>query len=552
MPAAEDTHDFLEGGADLAAGQWRYLSQLLERNAESALGRRYRFAEIRDPREYRHRVPLVEYGDLRPLVERAAGGERRVLTNERNLAFFKTSGSASKPKWIPVTPSLVREKTRAFGIFYHLLYRDHPRLDGGRWIANFADHAEREKTPGGRPVLSETSFWNERMQGFQARDRWPIPPVLREVADPELRFFAAARFALQSSLQAILSLNPSTLLIFARTLETWHEELVRGLAEGVLGWPGEVAPELAALFTPHLEARPERARELENLTPWHRPWHRAWPELELVVSWRSEPVAPYLRLLEPALEGIARRDYITQASEAIVAIPVRDGESGGLLAHTCHFFEFIPEVDGGEGDSRPGTLLAHELEEGRVYEVVVTTGGGLYRYRLGDLLRVGGFENGVPRLEFLGRRGATSSLTGEKLTERQVLAAAEAAARRGPAPERFVCFPRSRPLPHYGVLASPLPGDRDGAQMARWLAAFEDELARRNGEYADKRRSGRLGAPVALVAEAVEFDRLRRRLVELRGISEEQVKLGALTRELDLDDGLDVTSEVPVGRETSR
>lgn len=536
MPPEIDSELLLGGGPFLAARQQELLRRILAKNAGCEFGRSHGFGEIQDAAGYRARVPLAEHEDLRARLDRMAAGERGVLTSERVTAFFKTSGSASRPKLIPVTSSFLLEKTRAFGIFWHLLYRDHPGLRGGRWIANFGDHAEREPAPGGAPILSETSFWNERMQGFQPRERWPIPPVLRTVADPELRFYAAARFALAVSLQGILSLNPSTLVLFARTLEERWDDLLEGLAAGKLGWRGEIAPELRERLEMHLEALPERARELRAGGP--RPWRRVWEQLELVVCWRSRGVAPYLRLLEPAAAGVAGRDYITQASEAIVAIPVRDGESGGLLAHTSHFFEFIPESE--VETPQPATRLAHELEEGQTYEVVVTTGGGLYRYRLGDLLRVSGFEAGVPHLEFLTRKGQTSSLTGEKLTERQVLDAAETLAREDWTPERFLCFPRSAPLPHYGVLVS-LPADLKSAALAVWLGRLDRELGARNGEYAAKRGSGRLGPPRALEVVPEAFDRLRRRIVAERGISEEQLKLGVLARELDLDAKLDPT-----------
>jgi hypothetical protein len=73
-----------------------------------------------------------------------------------------------------------------------------------------------------------------------------------------------------------------------------------------------------------------------------------------------------------------------------------------------HFFEFLEE-----GRAR----LAHELEEGGLYSVVVTTGGGLYRYRLEDRVQVDGFVGRTPSLRFLGKEGHVSDLVGEKLRE---------------------------------------------------------------------------------------------------------------------------------------
>lgn len=554
MPPKEEAGRLIGSGCELRRIQEQTLLATVRRNAECGYGRRYGFAEVRSADDFRRRVPLVEYAELSGAVDRMAAGDQDLLTSERVVAFFKTSGSSSRPRLIPVTRSLMLEKGRAFGIFWHLVYRDHPTLEGGRWIANFGDYVENERTAGGLKVLSETSFWNQRMQGFQPRDRWPIPPALRTVAEADLRYFAAARFALQGRLHGIMSLNPSTLHVFARTLDEHYEALVAGLGCGDLGYPGEVPDDVQRRLGPYLESAPERARELRRsvrglASPGELqrrlPWRQLWPDLELVICWQSQGVRPYLRLLRTAVRSTALRDYITQASECIVAIPTRDGVSGGILAATSHFFEFIPQSQ--LDADQPTTLLADELCEGEVYELAVTTGGGLYRYRLGDCLRVMGFERGVPWVEFLYRKGSTSSMTGEKLTESQVLGAAFVAARAsGLLPECVLCFPRSKPLPHYGVLLCPPPevaalaAEARRELTSRWLSAFEIELRRGNLEYASKRVSGRLGAPQGIEMAAAEVMRLRRRLTAERGISEEQLKLGSLHRWLDVDRDLAV------------
>jgi hypothetical protein len=80
-----------------------------------------------------------------------------------------------------------------------------------------------------------------------------------------------------------------------------------------------------------------------------------------------------------------------------------------VAAATSHFYEFIEQ---------PGAAprLLHELEENHEYSVLLTTGGGLYRYRLGDRVRVTGFAENTPLLEFLGKEDGVSDLCGEKLS----------------------------------------------------------------------------------------------------------------------------------------
>jgi hypothetical protein len=94
------------------------------------------------------------------------------------------------------------------------------------------------------------------------------------------------------------------------------------------------------------------------------------------------------------------------ATEAFVSLPFRGRTP---LSVRSHAFEFLDA----RGTARP----AWELEEGTTYSVVVTTGGGLYRYRLHDLVTVTGFLDEAPCLRFVGKEDRLSDRFGEKLAE---------------------------------------------------------------------------------------------------------------------------------------
>ena len=551
MLASVETERFVASRDDVAAVQRKLLlDTVVMPNAQSEYGREHRFAAVTDPDAFRRLVPLVDYEQLRPAIERIARGEQGVLSAERPLALFRTSGSLAAPKLVPVTPSLMRDKARAFGVFWHLIYKAHPRLRAGKWIATFGDAGRSDRSVGGLEIVSETTFWNRRVQGLQSWAGWPLPAVLRTIENPELRYFAVARLALAGPLHGIMCLNPSTLLALCRTIERHLPLLIRAIADGELGFPGDVAPELVEVLRPHLAPNRDRARELERDVAGRvgLELKRVWKDLELVVCWQSEIVTPYLHQLERYLADICRRDYITQASECIMAIPTTDGSSGGALAYTSHFFEFIPE--GSIESTNPETRFAWELETGQIYELVVSTSGGLYRYRIGDCVRVNGFSGKVPLVEFLYRAGKTSSITGEKLTEYQVLEAARRAAPEGASgPQEFLCFPRSGADPHYGVLLSwhdkgSAPDSVDAVRpVARWLARFDAQLMALNSEYHDKRSSGRLGSVIGLIVGQEGFDAYRRSFAPA-GVSDDQVKVGVLSRKLDLDAALPVRQAI--------
>ena len=80
-----------------------------------------------------------------------------------------------------------------------------------------------------------------------------------------------------------------------------------------------------------------------------------------------------------------------------------------VLGHTASTFEI-------EGHHYALVRLT-DLEPGKTYEIVVTTAGGLYRYKLGDRALVTSFLEETPCFRFVGRTGLVSDLRGEKLTD---------------------------------------------------------------------------------------------------------------------------------------
>ena len=106
------------------------------------------------------------------------------------------------------------------------------------------------------------------------------------------------------------------------------------------------------------------------------------------------------------------------STEGVVSIPIAKGKDP-MLAVCSHFFEFRDE----KGNVYP----AYDLRKGETYEVILTNGGGLYRYITGDMVQITGFMGGAPQMKFIGRAGRLSDLVGEKLTEYHVNQALEKA-----------------------------------------------------------------------------------------------------------------------------
>jgi len=133
--------------------------------------------------------------------------------------------------------------------------------------------------------------------------------------------------------------------------------------------------------------------------------------------------------------------------------------------------------------------LLHELEANHEYSALLTTGGGFYRYRLGDRVRVVGFAKNTPLLEFLGKEDGISDLCGEKLSPAFVGSVlAELSGERAYSSDFAMLAPSQQESSRYVLFLQ-------GSSAQADLAVRLDEKLTRNPHYAYCRRLGQLAAP---------------------------------------------------------
>ncbi len=131
---------------------------------------------------------------------------------------------------------------------------------------------------------------------------------------------------------------------------------------------------------------------------------------------------------------------------------------------------------------------------------MLTQQGGLYRYLIGDRVRVSGFYEATPCLEFIGRTAAVCDLVGEKLNERFVQTCL---ARLSQQSDFQILLPVMSENPHYVLLVNRLATDSEP------LATELDNLLCEAYHYANARRFGQLRClRVLMVANArtIYFD----------------------------------------------
>ena len=182
------------------------------------------------------------------------------------------------------------------------------------------------------------------------------------------------------------------------------------------------------------------------------------------------------------------RDHGLSASEGRMTTPLEANTCHGILDVAPHYYEFIPEEE--HGTPNPTILEGHELEVDRNYFLVVTTSSAIYRYDMHDVVRCVGFEGQAPILEFLNKGANYSSMTGEKLSEIQVVHSVRAAlAEVGVTLEHFTLAPVPGDPPGYALLVE---ADWDGETQRRVARALDRQLAEANCEYDNRLETHRL------------------------------------------------------------
>ncbi len=379
--------------------QRRLLKDYLRRNAGTVFGRRHDFAEIDSVAAWQRRVPLALYDDYQSLIERVRRGEPGLLTTEPVTRLVPSSGSTAARKLVPYTRGLLRELGAAIGPWIVDLHRRRPGLSRGRAYWSISPIEPEDADASSIPIgFDDDSAY---LGGFFQRlvDRTlAVPGKVRHLRDVEAFRYATLLHLLRARDLTLISVwHPSFLTLLLEPLTRRWDELLAEIA-------GRATPE-----SPVTPSRPDRRRaaELERLGPESPA--ALWPRLEVISCWADGHAAGPAAELAESFPGVAIEPKGLIATEAFVSLPF----AGARPAAVCsHFFEFLDD------HNRPH--LVDQLVDGGEYSVVVTTAGGLYRYRLQDRVKVDGHLGATPCLRFLAKEDRISDRAGEKLSEGHV------------------------------------------------------------------------------------------------------------------------------------
>ncbi|HUS46930.1 MAG TPA: GH3 auxin-responsive promoter family protein, partial [Phycisphaerae bacterium] len=416
--------------------QARLLAELIGRHAETAFGRDHGFDRIRSYEDFKAAVPVGSYETLRPYMQRVLSGETDALlpAGERVLMFSLTSGTTGEPKHIPVTRRFLADVRRGWNAFGITVLRDHPE-SWLRPILQISSPMQETTTRAGVPCGAISGLLAATQKRI-VRRMYVVPPGVFAIADPIARYYTILRCGIGRDVGIITTANPSSTIKLVETGQAHAERLIRDVSDGTLNPPGDVDGRLAGA----LRFKPDRrlaARLAEGLRRDGCLLPRHFWNLAFLTNWLGGTLRLYVPRLRELFGEVPMRDIGLLASEGRLSIPIADGTAAGVAEITSNFLEFIP-AEQRERDNPPA-LRAEEVEVGREYLVVLSNWAGLWRYNIDDRVRVVDRFGQSPVFEFLCRGLHTASITGEKLTEHQVVEAMRrASSRAGLAVERFV------------------------------------------------------------------------------------------------------------------
>ncbi len=430
--------------------------------------------------QYQTRVPIRTHEEFQPWIERAAAGLPGVLTRDRVRLFEPTSGSSGATKLIPLTNALQQEFQRGIRPWIADLFLRHPKLVSGQayWSVSPAVGAGR-RTPGGIPIgFEDDSFYVGGWQRRLVQSVMVGPDGFSPGSDTDTFRYRTLRGLVRSANLRLISVwNPALLAIVVDGLATWGDRLVHDLRA-----------ESPRVDTLRAALRARTAAERHVLL---------WPRLHVISCWTdSNAAAPaaHIGALFPQAR-IQGKGLI--ATEGFISLPVV-GQEGSALAVRSHVLEFASVNSRGDVDDR-SPRLADELERGHRYAVILSSGGGLYRYRLHDVVEVAGHLHQCPLIRFVGRQGHVSDWFGEKLNEAHVgRVLYDGFGRLGISPSfAMLACDTGPPAPGYVLYIE--TSERDEA-LER-LAADLDTALRLNVHYDHARLVGQLSAIRAFRAE---------------------------------------------------
>ncbi|HRO68902.1 MAG TPA: GH3 auxin-responsive promoter family protein [Chitinophagaceae bacterium] len=326
--------------------QREVLQDLVTSAQYTEFGRKYNFHELFNVRAFKQAVPVHEYEDLKPYIERIMKGEQNILWNTPIYWFAKSSGTTSdKSKFIPISEESLEDchfkgAKDVLTLYYN--YNPESALLTGKGLVLGGSHninpmnTDAQYGDLSAVLLQNTPFWGHWLRtpdlSIALMDEW------------ESKIEKLANSTIKENVTSISGVPTWTLVLFKRILEITGKK---------------------------------------NIS-------EVWPSLELYMH-GGVSFTPYREQFQKLIGRPINYLEMYNASEGFFAAQENPGDDGMLL-FTDHgiFMEFMPVTE--YGKKHPQTVSLQDVEKGKNYALVISTNGGLWRYIVGDTLQFTSLE----------------------------------------------------------------------------------------------------------------------------------------------------------------
>ena len=393
----------------------KMLLKLMKKNKDTVFGKKYDFANINSIEEYQKKVPYTSYEDYQEYLDRTAEtGEQNLITANKITFFAKTSGTTGVTKRIPVVDDSYKPYIGCVAHNYAFLLREMKRKGVSAGKGLNTTETECTMTKGGirEGFISSYALASSDL----VLSTICLPREMDGYGDNIDMKYIKARYSLQDAdLIFLMSIFMSNLCDLMKYIFDNYQMLVNDIRTGTINESINLPPDLRKKLEKNLVPAPERAEQLRQIfvnEPNEGIIPKLWKKMSLVVAIGTGEFTPFTEKMKYYCgEDVAFSYGMYAASEAVVATAMNTEEKDYLLVVDGAFFEFLP-ID----DENSTPLLLHQLEVGKLYEVIITNRSGLYRYRIKDVIRVTGYHNKTPLIQFAYRKEQLINITGVKLT----------------------------------------------------------------------------------------------------------------------------------------
>ena len=402
----------------------KMLMKLLKKNKDTEFGKKYCFSDIGSIEEYQKKVPFTTYEDYKEYIDRTAEtGEQNLITADHITFFAKTSGTTGVTKRIPVVDDSYKPYIGCVSTYYTMLLKEMKKK--GIVIGKGLNTTETECTwtKGGirEGFISSYALSSASL----VLPTICLPKEINGYGDDIDMKYIKARYSLQDpDLIFLMAIFMSNLCDLMKYIFDNYQMLINDIRTGTIDESINLPPKLENELKKNLKPDPERAEQLRRIfvnEPDKGIIPKIWKNMSLIVAIGTGEFTPFTKKMKYYCgDDIAFCYGMYAASEAAVATATKTEEKDYMLAIDGAFFEFLP-ID----DESSTPLLLHQLEVGKLYEIVITNRSGLYRYRIKDVIRVTGYYDKIPLIQFAYRKEQLINITGVKLTIEHITTAIE-------------------------------------------------------------------------------------------------------------------------------